>query len=183
MINHSLVKGIVKKIRNYILLNTKYRGVTVGKGFHVAWKVKIHANDLIVGDYVYIGPYSEISPGVTIGNYTSISSYVVFTGADHCYDKPGIPIRFSGRPVSIKTNVGDDVLIGHGVTVMRGVTIGNGSIVGAGAVVTKDVPAYAVVAGVPAKIVKFRFTDKEIDIHERMLNEATKDMGLLNKPV
>lgn len=178
---HSL-KTLLKKIRVSVLLNTRYRGIKTGKGFHVAWKVTMHGNDLVAGDYVYIGPYTEISPKVRIGNYTSISSYVVFTGADHCFHKPGMPIRFSGRPDSIETNIGDDVLIGHGVTIMRGITIGNGAVVGAGAVVTGDVPSYAIVGGVPAKIIKYRFNEEEQKVHENMLSAETFDRGLLGKP-
>lgn len=59
-----------------------------------------------------------------------------------------------------RTNIGNDVWIGVGSVISRGCTIGDGAIVGAGAVVTKDVPPYAVVGGVPAKIIKYRF-DKE----------------------
>ncbi|MFK5950500.1 MAG: CatB-related O-acetyltransferase [Methylococcales bacterium] len=166
----------------FFLLKTKYRGVKAGKGFHVAWKVTMHGNDLIAGDYVYIGPYTEISPKVKLGNYTSISSYVVFTGADHCYDNPELPIRFSGRPESVTTSIGDDVLIGHGVTIMRGVTIADGAIVGSGAVVTHDIPPYAIVGGIPAKIIKYRFTEAEQILHKKMLTSETFDVGLLNKP-
>ena len=178
----SSLKIFIKKIRICILISTKYRGIKVGKGFHVAWKVTMHGKDLEVGDYVYIGPYSEISPKVKIGNYTSVSSYVVFTGADHCFDKPGVPIRYSGRPDSVETVIGDDVLIGHGVTVMRGVTIGNGAIVGSGAVVTSDIPAYAIVGGIPATIIKYRFDEKQQIIHEQMLSSDTYDAGPLSKP-
>ena len=183
IVNTPSLKTFLKKIRIYILICTKYRGVKVGKGFHVAWKVTMHGNDMVAGDYVYIGPYTEISPKITIGNYTSISSYVVFTGADHCYDKPGLPIRFSGRPDSVKTAIGHDVLIGHGVTIMRGITIGNGSIVGSGAVVTRDVPPYAIVGGIPAKIIRYRFNEAEQKVHEAMLSAETFDVGLLKKPV
>ena len=178
----SSLKAIAKRIRIGVLLNTKYKGITVGKGFYVAWKVVMHGKDLVAGDYVYIGPYTEISPRVRLGNYTSISSYVVFTGADHCYYKPGLPIRFSGRPDSVVTTVGDDVLIGHGVTIMRGITIGNGAVVGSGSVVTKDIPPYAIVGGVPAKIIKYRFTEEEQRLHEKMLASDTFDAGLINKP-
>jgi acetyltransferase-like isoleucine patch superfamily enzyme len=157
-----------------MLFHTKYRGVTVGKGFHTGKQVTIHGPGVVVGDYVYVGPHSEIAPQVEIGNYTSLSSYVAFVGEDHCYDKPGIPIVYSGRPESGKTIIGHDVLIGHAATIFRGVRIGNGAIVGAGAVVTKDVPPYAIVAGVPATIIKYRFDEEGRRVHESMLQQPTK---------
>lgn len=179
----SKIKAVLKSLRIYILLRTKYRGVVVGNGFHVAWKVTIHGNDLKAGDYVYIGPYSELCPGITLGNYTSISSNVVFTGSDHCYDKPGLPIRFSGRPEPLDTIIGADVLIGHGVTIMRGIRIGDGAIVGSGAVVTKDVEPYSIVGGVPARHIKYRFDEEQQKIHDKMLASETFNAGNLSKPI
>lgn len=163
------MKKMLKAVRTWVLLKTKYRGISVGKGFHVAWKVTIHGPGFKAGDYVYIGPYSELAPWVQIGNYSSLSSYVVVTGSDHRFDRPGVPIRFAGRPEPRGTVIGHDVLVGHGATIMRGVTIGNGAVVGAGAVVTKDVPPYAIVAGVPAAIVRYRFDEDGRRIHEEML--------------
>jgi len=61
-----------------------------------------------------------------------------------------------------KTIIGNDVWIGHGVIIVAGVNIGNGAIIGAGSVVTKDVPDYAIVAGAPAKIIRYRFSDEMI---------------------
>lgn len=68
----------------------------------------------------------------------------------------------------------NDVWIGANAVILKGVTIGRGSIVSAGAVVTKDVPPYAIVGGVPAKVLKYRFTDEQIDEHEKILKEVNK---------
>jgi acetyltransferase-like isoleucine patch superfamily enzyme len=174
-------REFLKSLRNKILLFMKYRGCRVGKGFNVGKEVDIRGPEFVAGDYVYIGRYSDIGPHVKIGNYTSLSSNVTITGADHVFDIPGCPIRFSGRPAARTTEIGHDVLIGHGATVMRGVKIGNGAIVGAGAVVTKDVPAYAIVVGVPAKLIRERFSDHEKRIHERMLSEPPQFRGALGK--
>ncbi len=58
--------------------------------------------------------------------------------------------------------IGNDVWIGSNATILQGVNIGNGAVIAAGAVVTKDVPPYAIVGGVPAKIIKYRFTEEQI---------------------
>ena len=63
-----------------------------------------------------------------------------------------------------RTYIGNDVWIGENVTIKDGVKIGNGAVIGTAAVVTKDVPPYAIVAGVPAKIIKYRFDDKKIQL-------------------
>ena len=62
-----------------------------------------------------------------------------------------------------KVIIKNDVWIGANSVIMPNITIGNGAIIGAGAVVTKDVPDYAIVAGVPAKIIKYRFSQDIID--------------------
>jgi acetyltransferase-like isoleucine patch superfamily enzyme len=164
-------KDLLKRIRVF-MLRRRYRDARLGKGFHVGRSVSIGAG-FIAGDYVYIGPYSQIPPHVSIGHYSSLSAHVAIVGADHNYEPPGVPIVFAGRPPSRVTTIGSDVLVGHGAILMRGITIGNGAIVGAGAVVTKDVPAYAVMAGVPATILRYRFDAEGQAIHEAMLAAPT----------
>ena len=176
------LKELMKSLRMRVLLRLRFRGANVGRGFHVAWGVVIHGPDFEAGDYVYLGPFVEVAPCVRIGNYSSLSSYVVITGNDHRFDVPGVPIRFSGRPDAVTTDIGQDVLIGHGAVVMRGVTIGNGAVIGAGAVVTHDVPPYAVVAGVPARVLRYRFGAEGIARHESMLNQPARYGGPLGGP-
>lgn len=109
--------------------------------------------DVIIGDYTRIGLHCTVIGPICIGNHVNLAQGIVVTALNHNFndntkriDEQGV----STKPVVI----GDDVWIGANAVVLPGVTIGQHSVVAAGAVVTQDVPAYTVVAGVPAKVVK-----------------------------
>lgn len=141
----------------------------VSKTFYLFGKSKI-SRDLNTGDYTYIGPNCVINPGVTIGRYSLLANNVSIIGSDHVYSNPNTPIIFSGRPKMKDTIIGEDVWVGANTIIITGIKIGNGAIIGAGSVVTKDIPAYSIYAGVPARFIKMRFNADEISIHKRMLN-------------
>lgn len=81
---------------------------------------------------------------------------VVVLGPSHAHDRTDITMRAQGMDSVSHTMIGNDVWIGTRAIIMHGVKIGNGVIIAAGAVVTRDVPDYTIVGGVPAKIIKYR---------------------------
>lgn len=99
--------------------------------------------------------------------------HVAIVGGDHVFDRPGVPIIFSGRPEMPETVVEDAVWIGHGAVVLAGTTIGRGAIVAAGAAVAHHVPAYAVVGGVPARILRYRFCEVDRAKHDALRSGNT----------
>lgn len=128
------------------------------------------SKDLKAGKFGLIGYNSYICPNVEFGNYVLIAPEVSILGGDHTYEQAGIPIIFGDRPKVPRTIIEDDVWIGRRVIINAGVKIGKGSIIAAGSVVTKDIPDYSIVGGVPAKLIKRRFEDKiEIETHNKFL--------------
>lgn len=128
--------------------------------FYMGAGAKI-SRDFVAGAYSFVNLNCEIGPGVTIGKYVMIAPEVWLIGNDHNFDKPGVPIIFSGRPETRKTIVEDDVWIGNGAMVLAGVHIGRGAIIAARAVVTRNVPPYEIWGGVPAKKIGERFSNPE----------------------
>lgn len=92
---------------------------------------------------------------ITIGKNVMISQFVTLRDTDHVFDSTDKPMIDQGI-ISAPIVIEDDVWLGHGVVVLKGVTIGTGSVIAAGAVVTKDVPRYSIVGGVPAKVIRLR---------------------------
>lgn len=115
------------------------------------------SGNLILGERSFIGQYSVIGVNelIQIGNDVMIAQNVSIRDTDHAFDRLDIPMNQQGITTA-PIIIGDDVWIGHGAIITKGINIGKGAIVAGGAVVTKDVPDYTIVGGVPAKIIKLR---------------------------
>lgn len=120
--------------------------------------------------------YHDIDTTLTIGSFCSIAGNVkFFLDGEHCVDTvSSFPFKYyytNSDEVDNVTKgsivVEDDVWIGHSATILSGVTIGQGAVIAAGALVCKDVPPYAIVGGVPSKVIKYRASEK---LREKLLN-------------
>jgi maltose O-acetyltransferase len=150
---HSIYPITISKVT---LLFVKYKFKHFGKKSTIIFpSVFFGYNNISIGEYTDIGAFANIwgNGGLFIGDRVLIASHVVITTLTHDYSFHQIKFAPSiSKPIRIE----NDVWIGTHAVIMPGITIGEGAVVGAGAVVTKDVPPYAIVVGVPAKIVKYR---------------------------
>ncbi len=176
MLNILLAAGRRLQTRLKVLLSRKI--TSLGSDLHIGAGCRFWApNSISIGNSVYIGKDVLVECNAEIGDYVLIANRVALVGRrDHNFRAVGIPIRFSpwvgsSYPPSPyreeKVVVESDVWLGFGAIVLSGVSIGRGAIVAAGAVVTRDVGAYEIVAGNPAKKVGTRFKDDStIEQHE-----------------
>ena len=141
-------------VNSVFTYESMYVGNNVSIGYHadfVATRSKI-----IIGDHVVFGPHVSIR------------------GGDHRFDIPGRYIDSIKDEDKLPQNDADVVFegdnwIGMNVTILKGVTIGFGSIVAAGSVVTKSIPSYSIAGGVPARVLKQRFSEHSIAEHEKSI--------------
>lgn len=113
-------------------------------------------NGIVIGDNSGLGVDCIVRGPLDIGANVMMGPDVRIMTVKHNTSRTDIPMNRQGHFPKQKVTIGDDVWIGARVVILPGITVGSGSIIGAGAVVTKDVPEYAVVAGVPAKVIKYR---------------------------
>lgn len=155
---NSIVARLRRRIRLLLGQSTLDPRVDVGQGtYGVGEKTVLLFRD---DDRVMIGRYCSVAYGVSIvasgeHNYRGVANYPFAAMLDQDVDRD----TFSKGNVRI----GNDVWLGANATILSGVTVGDGAVVAAGAVVTESVPPYAIVGGVPARVIKYRFAPEIID--------------------
>ncbi len=154
-------------------------------------------NHCRIGKYTYVS-YNALLQNTIIGNYCSISSNVkiglglhplnLFSTSPIFYKvKNTLKVKLLEKDLEFEEyksiEIGSDVWIGAGAIVMDGVKVGHGAVIAAGAVVTKDIPPYAIVGGVPAKIIKFRFSEevRESLLESRWWEKKAEDVNAMRE--
>ena len=150
--------------------SVRMRETQIGAQCEVLAETYIEDSEL--GDFSYLGEHCCVADA-QIGRFTAIANHVRIGAPNHPMDRAS-QHRFTYCPEYYDSQaardddffaarraervvIGNDVWIGHGVIVLPGVTVGDGAVLAAGAVVTKDVPPYTIVGGVPAKVIRARF--------------------------
>lgn len=150
------------KIYSSVRMDTPpYRRFSIGKRSVVESFSCINnaVGDVVIGDYTRIGLHCTVIGPVTIGNHVNLAQGITVSALNHNFEDTRLRIDEQGVNTS-EIVIDDDVWIGANAVITAGVHIGRHSVVAAGAVVTKDVPEYSVVGGVPAKVIRtIRQTD------------------------
>lgn len=128
---------------------------SVGKGVNIE-KGAVFYSDLTIGDYSGIGINSAVHGECHIGKNVMMGPDCIIYTRNHRFDDTGIPMCEQGFSEDRPVYIGDDVWIGGRVIILPGVKVGDHAIIGAGSVVTKDVPSWAIAAGNPAAVKKYR---------------------------
>lgn len=168
----------------HLLPGSKLHKVKVGKYSRVGFQTKI--TNATIGNFTAIGAESIIGLGQHPTNFLTSHSIFYKKGNWGWHDDW---VKYpEGFVESSVITIGNDVWIGRRTMIMDGVSIGDGAIIAGGAVVTKDVPPYAIVGGVPAKVIKYRFSEEMIKRLEEIKwwnlsdEEITKVIDLFHRP-
>lgn len=133
------------------LFQTAGANINVERGAHFG-----SGSRLEIGDNSGLGKNCQVPDNIKIGRDVMMGPEVLIFARNHRHHDLTVPMRLQGAEDASPVTIGDDSWIGARVIVMPGIKIGPGVIIGAGAVVTKDIPPYAICAGNPARVLKFR---------------------------
>lgn len=150
--NHSKINIGQKRLRSFC---AKYYLSGCGNNINIQKRTNFSSR-CVIGDNSGIGKDSTLYGAVYIGNDVMMGPHCTIYTQNHAYKELSKPMNQQGFSEEKPVVIGDDVWIGGYVIILPGVKVGSGCIIGAGSVVTKDVPNYAIVAGNPARVVKFR---------------------------
>lgn len=158
----SLFKDMINRTVYYCVNHTiGMKQARIGKNTKIhATVILRQAKNIEIGNNCLINHNNVLQAGkvngkIKIGNYVHTGANVMIIAFNHAFDTRDIP-TIEQDYYDADVTIGDDVWVGGGSIILAGVTIGKGAIIAAGAVVNHDVPEYAIVAGVPAKVVKVR---------------------------
>lgn len=176
---YKFFKALRRKYHSVLVYGLKSELKRCGESVSIGYNANITPENVSLGNRVSLGNNITIlstRANVIIGNNVMTGPNVTIISGDHRTDILGrtmISVKDSEKLPQNDQDVivHDDVWIGANVTILKGVEIGQGSIVAAGAVLTKSVPEYSVVGGVPAKVIKKRFSEDELQLHLKLLNE------------
>lgn len=135
--------------------------LALGDRSYIAGGAIVRSTRLVTGSDCSMNSYSILSGDITMGNGVRIASHASLYGFNHGYAVTDVPVF--RQPLTVKGIViGDDVWIGANAVILDGVRIGSHSIVAAGAIVTRDVPAYSIVGGNPARLIRSRLAGETV---------------------
>jgi acetyltransferase-like isoleucine patch superfamily enzyme len=164
---------VIKRIKMLL-----YKSLFLNSGINVIFDPNdvFSYSTISIGNDVFIGPgatFSASDSSIKIGNKVMFGPNVTIMGGDHNVSIIGsymfdVDIKLPENDQTVVFQ--DDVWVGANSIFLKGIVIGEGSIVAAGALVIKDVEPYSIVGGVPAKKLKMRFTEEQIEEHKRKLN-------------
>ena len=161
-----IFKNLTCRVLNFKL---RFSNLTDATGIFVARNSRIPCGT-IIGDGTRINGKCTIKGAgkVSFGKYCAIGENLRIISSNHNYNFVNLQYALQSKigarisPISADVNIGNNVWIGDSVIILAGIKIGNGAVLAAGSIITKDIPAYGIAVGCPAKIIKYRFEESRI---------------------
>ncbi len=171
-----------------IILTFCYKKQMISCGHHVTFKPSTSnikgIENMSFGNYVRIHKYATIFSSdakLIIGNKVALGPKVTIMTGNHATDTIGTfmwDVHYKKDGLDKDVIIEDEIWVGSNVTILSGAHISRGCVIAAGAIVNKYIPPYSIVGGIPAKVLKYRFTPEQIIEHEKALYVSEKRLTL-----